>query len=114
MSGDSSRHHVARRAPAGIACTSPSPAYGWPLVSDGPGGDLVAADRKVKLKIRVQCPNWLDVDRVQVFVNGRPLPKLNFTRKDNPDAFQNGVVKFERKDKTRKKVSVYPKEQTGS
>ncbi|MGI5877807.1 MAG: 50S ribosomal protein L27 [Christensenellales bacterium] len=26
----------------------------------------------------------------------------------------DGVVKFERKDKTRKKVSVYPKEQTGS
>ncbi|MBA4020552.1 MAG: hypothetical protein C0483_25615 [Pirellula sp.] len=64
--------------------------------SDGPGGDLVAADRKVKLKIRVQCPNWLDVDRVQVFVNGRPLPKLNFTRKDNPDAFQDGVLKFDR------------------
>ena len=64
--------------------------------SDGPGGDLVAADRKVKLKIRVQCANWLDVDRVQVFVNGRPMPKLNFTRKDNPDAFQNGVLKFER------------------
>lgn len=69
---------------------------GKQAVSDGPGGDLVAADRKVKLKIRVQCPNWLDVDRVQVFVNGRPMPKLNFTRKDNPDAFQNGVVKFER------------------
>ena len=56
----------------------------------------MAADRKVKLKIRVQCPNWLDVDRVQVFVNGRPMPKLNFTRKDNPDAYKNGVVKFER------------------
>ena len=65
-------------------------------MSDGPGGDLVAADRRVKLNIRVQCANWLDVDRVQVFVNGRPMPKLNFTRKDNPDAFQDGVVKFER------------------
>lgn len=64
--------------------------------SDGPGGDLIAADGKVQLKIRVQCANWLDVDRVQVFVNGRPDPKLNFTRKDNADAFQDGVLKFER------------------
>ncbi|MGC3971294.1 MAG: CehA/McbA family metallohydrolase [Pirellulales bacterium] len=63
---------------------------------DGPGGDLVAADGKVSLKIRVQCANWLDVDRVQVFVNGLPDPKLNFTRKENPDAFQNGALKFER------------------
>ena len=27
---------------------------------------------RATLKVRVQCPNWFDVDRVQVFLNGRP------------------------------------------
>ena len=31
-----------------------------------PGDDLVAKDGKVVVKVRVQCPNWLDVNRVQV------------------------------------------------
>ena len=43
----------------------------------------------------MQCPNWLDVNRVQVFLNGRPDAKLNFTRRTTPDRFQNDVVKFE-------------------
>ncbi|MEM7316671.1 MAG: CehA/McbA family metallohydrolase, partial [Planctomycetota bacterium] len=47
------------------------------------------------LWIRVQCPNWFDINRVQVFANGRPLPKLNFTRKANPKLFTEDVVRFE-------------------
>ena len=48
------------------------------------------------MKVRVQCANWYDIDRVQVFVNGKPDPKLNFTRKTNPDLFTDQVVKFQR------------------
>ena len=44
--------------------------------------------------MRVQCPNWLDVDRVQVFVNGRPVPEGNFTRRENAGLFSKDVVKF--------------------
>ena len=44
--------------------------------------------------MRVQCANWLDVNRVQVFVNGRPDAKLNFTRRTTPERFKDGVVKF--------------------
>ncbi len=73
------------------------------VVSDAPGdqsrgqaGDTVmAAGGTAKLHIRVQCANWLDVDRVQVLLNGRYAPELNFTRASHPDYFRDGVVKFE-------------------
>jgi hypothetical protein len=60
-----------------------------------PGDDVSVADGKCELHVRVQCPNWLDVNRVQVFLNGRPEPKLNFTRRTMPDRFTNDVVKFD-------------------
>lgn len=59
-------------------------------------GDTVSAvDGKVDLQVRVQCPNWFDIDRVQVLVNGSPDPRLNFTRAANPSSFADGVVKFD-------------------
>ena len=60
-----------------------------------PGGDLKAPGGKVRLRVRVQCANWLDVNRVQVFINGRAAPKLNFTRRAGSAGFGDGVVKFE-------------------
>jgi hypothetical protein len=61
-----------------------------------PGDDLLAMERKVDLAVKVQCPDWMDIDRVQVFVNSRPVPELNFTRTSHPDWFASGVVKFDR------------------
>lgn len=61
----------------------------------GPGSD-VRASGGLTLRVRVQCTDWIDIDRVQVLVNGRPDPKLNFTRATHPDWFANGVVKFDR------------------
>ena len=49
-----------------------------------PGDDLAASGGALALKVRVQCPNWFDVDRVQVFLNGRPSESLNFTRSRRP------------------------------
>lgn len=60
-----------------------------------PGDEIVVPAGKSQLHVRVQCANWLDVNRVQVFINGRPDPKLNFTRRETPDRFKDGVVKFE-------------------
>ncbi|MBM3840201.1 MAG: carboxypeptidase regulatory-like domain-containing protein [Verrucomicrobia bacterium] len=54
----------------------------------GPGG--------VRLHVKVQCTDWIDIDRVQVLVNGRARRDLNFTRKTHADWFGSGVVKFER------------------
>ncbi|MCO6045963.1 CehA/McbA family metallohydrolase [Aeoliella sp. ICT_H6.2] len=61
----------------------------------GPGDDLQATDQQVNVHVRVQCPNWLDVNRVQLFLNGRPDLKYNFTRTDDPARFGDGVVKFD-------------------
>lgn len=63
--------------------------------SFGPGDEVLATGGKASLHVRVQCPNWFDVDRVQLFINGVADPKLNFTREKNPDAFSGGVVKFD-------------------
>ena len=63
-------------------------------VSAGPGDEVAGTDGEVMLAVRVQCPNWLEVDRVQVFVNGRAVPEANFTRRDGAGLFTNGVVKF--------------------
>jgi hypothetical protein len=60
-----------------------------------PGENLSAPGGALTLKVRVQCPNWFDVDRVQVFVNGRPGHADNFTRKSTPAKFSMGVVKFD-------------------
>lgn len=59
------------------------------------GDDVVAPGGKAVLSVRVQCSNWLDINRVQVFTNGRATKKLNFTRRETPKPFTDGVVKFE-------------------
>ena len=60
-----------------------------------PGDDVIVPDGKATLSVRVQCSNWLDINRVQVFVNGRQEDDLNFTRRETPAHFGNGVEKFE-------------------
>lgn len=52
-----------------------------------PGDNLSASDGVISLRVTVQCPNWLDVNRVQVFINGRPSEKHHYTRKSHPDLF---------------------------
>lgn len=59
------------------------------------GDDLKAPGGKLHMKIRVQCPNWLEVNRVQIFVNGVPDPKLNFTRRSHPAMFHQGTIVFD-------------------
>lgn len=59
-----------------------------------PGDDVKAAGG-IELHVKVQCTDWQDIDRVQVLVNGRKEPTLNFTRKTHPQMFQDGVVKFD-------------------
>ena len=66
-----------------------------PSKAVGPGDDLLLKDGKAKLKVRVQCPNWFDVDRVQVLINGSPSKEHNFTREANSSLFASGTVKFD-------------------
>jgi hypothetical protein len=60
-----------------------------------PGGTLRSTGR-IRLHVKVQCTDWIDIDRVQVLVNGRPRADLNFTRASHPAWFGTGVVKFDR------------------
>lgn len=60
------------------------------------GQDLKAPSGRVTLKIRVQCPNWLDVNRLFVLVNGRHHAIHDYSRAKHPDAFRSDIVKFER------------------
>ncbi|MCH1439328.1 MAG: CehA/McbA family metallohydrolase [Rubripirellula sp.] len=70
-------HHPGLEAPAAI---------GDSVTVDGAGA---------KVAIKVQCANWMDVNRVEVFVNGEMQPELSRTRKTHPQDFGNGVVKFD-------------------
>ena len=68
---------------------------------DGPNGrgsvgdEVVAPGGRARLSVRVQCPNWLDVNRVQVLLNGRAVASLNHTRRSTPRLFSDGTVAFE-------------------
>lgn len=59
------------------------------------GDDLPAPGGKLHLKVRVQVPNWIEVNRVQVFVNGKPEPKWNFTRPSHPKMFHQAALVFD-------------------
>jgi hypothetical protein len=62
-----------------------------------PGDDFPLPGGFGTLHVRVQCPNWFDIDRVQVLLNGRPEKSLNWTRSANAEAFSGEVVKFDRR-----------------
>jgi hypothetical protein len=87
---ENSRHAKAGRS---ILTTGP---FIQVQTEDGilPGG-TARGSSGVKLIVKVQCTDWIDIDRVQVLVNGRQRKDLNFTRQSHPDWFGNGVVKFD-------------------
>ena len=60
-----------------------------------PGDDILSKNATVYVNVRVQCPNWIDVNRVQLLLNGKMTDKLNFTRRTHANMFKNGTVKFE-------------------
>jgi hypothetical protein len=88
---ENSRHAKAGRS---ILTTGP-----FLQVETGDGilpGGTTRATGSVDLKVKVQCTDWLDINRVQVLVNGRPWKSLNFTRKSHAKWFGDAVVKFDR------------------
>lgn len=61
-----------------------------------PGDDLRTTDGKATMNIVVRCPNWMEVNRVQLFVNGRPDPDHNYTVRSHGDWFGRGPEVFDR------------------
>ena len=60
-------------------------------------GDTVSVRGQAELAVKVQCPNWLDVNRVGVFVDGEVIPELTRTRADHSSAFGDDVIKFDQR-----------------
>ncbi len=88
---------VVHSAEAGRMIMTSGPYLEVALLAEGsgsPGDTVPVPSGNAQLVVRVQCPNWFDIDRVQVFLNGKPDPKLNFTRESTPSYFTGGVVKF--------------------
>jgi len=61
-----------------------------------PGDEIKLPGGKGALHVRVQTPNWFDVDRVRVLINGRFDRAVDFSRGKQPEAFGAGPVRFER------------------
>lgn len=80
---------LARAAKAGRMVLSNGPFLEVSIDGVGPGGD-VRGDRPLNLKVRAVCAERMDIDRVQVLINGRPDPSLNFTRRQNSEGFSAG------------------------
>ena len=88
---------LARSARSGHMVLSNGPFLDVSIGEAIPGDDLRATG-PVDLNVRVQCAPWYDVDRVQVLINGRPDPALDFSRATASDGFLDGdgSLRFER------------------
>jgi hypothetical protein len=93
--GDIDPLEIVRHAKKGHIVLSNGPFLDVKINDAIPGDDLRLEGGKGKLHVRVFCPNWLDVDRVQVLLNGKAESTLNFTRKTHPELFGDKALKFE-------------------
>ncbi len=59
------------------------------------GQGLAVKGGKVQVRVRVQCPNWFDIDTVFLLINGKVVNDFRFTRADNASMFTDDVVKFD-------------------
>ena len=86
---------ISRRAKGGQMMLTTGP-FLQVSTKDGilPGG-LARANDSLSINVKVQCSSWIDIDRVQVLINGRQSSEHNYTRTIHPELFQDGVVKFD-------------------
>lgn len=79
---------------------------GQMVISNGPflevttedgaiSGGYTRAMADIDVHVKVQCTDWVDIDRIQFLINSRQVESLNFTRESHPDMFSDGVVKFD-------------------
>lgn len=93
--GEIDHEEVIANSKAGRMMITNGPFLEVQTVDGQPIGSTVIAEAAVDLNVRVQTPNWLEVDRVQVLVNGRQPEQYDFRRDRNPGMFRDGVVNFE-------------------
>lgn len=86
---------ISRHAKAGRIVLTTGPYLEVETIDGVRAGGTTRANGSIDLKVRVQCTDWLDIDRVQVLVNGRQRKDVNFTRRSHPQLFSDAVVKFD-------------------
>ena len=88
---------ISRRAKAGQMILTTGPFLEVSTQEGIIAGGIARANDSLLLNIKVQCSSWIDIDRIQILINGRADKSLNFTRDSNPNFFRNGIVKFDQK-----------------
>ncbi|UJR86776.1 CehA/McbA family metallohydrolase [Sandaracinus amylolyticus] len=62
----------------------------------GPGADVVAGGARATVHVRVQAASWVDVDAIEIVVDGRTLDTIEILPADAPDPVARPHVRFER------------------
>jgi len=86
---------IIRNAKAGRMMITNGPFLEVTTADGLPIGSHVISAGSIALKVRVQAPNWIEVNRVQILVNGRPRPEDNYTKATHPRMFRSGTVRFD-------------------
>lgn len=60
-----------------------------------PGDDLKTDGGKATFRIAVRRPNWIEINRVQLFLNGKPVERHNYTARTHRDLFSPGPEVFD-------------------
>ena len=86
---------IVRNAKAGRMMITNGPFLTVTTADGLPIGSTVISEGVIDLDVRVQTPNWLEIDRVQVLVNGRQPEQYDFRRSEHPGMFRDGVLNFD-------------------
>ena len=93
--GDIDPSEIIRNSKAGQMMITNGPFLKVETADGLPIGSTVISEGHIDLDITVQTPNWIEIDRVQVLVNGRQPEQYNFRKDVNPGMFSDGVVSFD-------------------
>jgi hypothetical protein len=86
---------IIRNSKAGRMMISNGPFLQVETADGMPIGSRVVSEGFIDLQVKVQTANWLEIDRVQVLVNGRQHPDYNYTRSKDPSKFKGRPLVFE-------------------
>lgn len=92
--GSIDHEEIVRNAKAGRMMITNGPFLRVTTGDGSPIGSTLIRAGHVDLEVEAQAPNWLDIDRVQVLVNGRQPEAYNFRKRDVPGRFSDSTVKF--------------------
>ncbi|MCY4189097.1 MAG: CehA/McbA family metallohydrolase, partial [Bryobacterales bacterium] len=93
--GEIDHAEIVRNSKAGRMMITNGPFLEVTAADGMPIGSTVIAEGAVELQVRVQTPNWMEIDRVQILVNGRQPQPYDFRKSERPGMFREGVVTFD-------------------